>query len=105
MDYDPTSDKECKEALAEIDALVGTKDEADRWGQLNNFACDCYFEGELEIMKKGPRHLGTNKLFTKEEALAWVEKVYEDKNQEPISDDLFKSIGLEPLCMNGLKIR
>lgn len=75
-DYDPTSDTECKKALAKIDALVGTKDETDRWGQLNSFACDCYFEGQMNIMKEGPRHLGTNKVFTKEEALTWIEKIY-----------------------------
>ena len=46
------------------------------WGEVNSLACDAYFQGQQDIMQNGPKRLGTNKPMTKEEALAWIEKVY-----------------------------
>jgi len=64
-DYDPCSREEAE-------AVVGTGD----WGEVNSLACDAYFKGQLDIMADGPVHQSTNRRFTKEEALAWIERVY-----------------------------
>lgn len=71
MDYDPTSKEECKALCEELGI-----DPERFWGVVNNFACDCFHSGQQDVMRNGPANLATGHRMTKEEALAWIEKVY-----------------------------
>jgi len=89
MAYDPDYNPTSKEAAVDLCRELGI-DPEKFWGVVNDFACDAYFDGQVDIMQNGPAHLAQGKRMSKDRAIDWIGEVYEPG---PMDTPLGKHIG------------